>query len=96
MSEEKREITVLESKSPDGETFAVYCLNDPKEMFYIARENELPRHIVLVNFALKLGFAIPIEMAHHLSHLIHDGLEALTGGDLHEDETEEPKKIITH
>ena len=92
---QEKPINTLLSEGPDGEVFQIFQLEDPSEFFYIGKEDELPDHIVLVNFKLKMGFAMPFEVAHKFSHLIHDGLEVLTGGELHENETE-TKKITTH
>ena len=99
MADEKEKDLPLEVESEvsdTGEKIRTIVLDTVEKQFYLGREKELPDHIVLVNLHFGIGFAIPFENAHILSHMIHDGLEVLTGGELHEEETETDKKIITH
>lgn len=78
-----------------AEGIQVVIMDKPELQFQMAKDENLPAHLVLVSFGMQLGFAIPFEEAHQLSHLIHDALEAL-GGELHiePEDTEIPKNKL--
>ena len=80
-------VTVYDSSDQAGRNSQIIHCPEPSDQLYPAAESTIPGHLVLVHIKTRIGFAIPIDLAHDLSHIIHEALEHLTGGDLHEEET---------
>jgi hypothetical protein len=80
-------VEVVDSTDEDGRGFQIIHCPEPADQLFPAQESTIPGHLVLVHIKTRIGFAIPFDAAHQLSHLIHEALEQLTGGDIDELET---------
>jgi hypothetical protein len=89
------EIVVHEASDNHGESFRILECTKPDELFYVATSDMAPGCLVLLQPKTKLGFAIPYALVHELSHMIHEALEQLNGGDIDDQETSDIEEKVT-